>query len=109
MDYKKCINEMIESAFQTAKEHGWHDGDNNDCECIALMHSELSEAVEALRHGNPSDDHIPAFSGLEAELADTVIRIFDFAGSRSLDLAGALLAKMEYNKNRPYKHNNKLF
>jgi NTP pyrophosphatase (non-canonical NTP hydrolase) len=37
------------------------------------MHSELSEALEALRSGNKPDDHIPAFSGLAAELADVLL------------------------------------
>lgn len=53
-------------------------------ELIALMHSELSEALEAARHGNPPDDKIPEFTGLEAELGDTVIRIMDFAQKRGL-------------------------
>ena len=56
----------------TAKSKGWwgEDGkaDRNNGEAIALMHSELSEALEALRHGNPPDDKIQGFSGAEAEL-----------------------------------------
>lgn len=67
---------------------------------IALMHTELSEAVEALRHGNPPDDKIPAFSGVEAELADAVIRIMDFAGGRDLRLGEAIVHKLLYNRTR---------
>lgn len=37
---------------------------------------------------------------LEVELADAVIRIFDMAGGLDLDLGGALVEKLEYNKNR---------
>lgn len=100
---------MIESAFQTAKEHGWHDEKQSDSECIVLMHAELSEAIEALRRGNKQDKHCPDFTALEVELADTVIRVFDFAGLRNIDLAGAIMAKMKYNRNRSYKHGDKLF
>jgi len=81
----------------------------NDGEMIALMHSELSEALEALRHGNPPDDKVPEFSGVEAELADVIIRIFDLASQRGWRVAEALVAKMEMNKGRSVKHGGKLF
>ena len=41
---------------------------------------------------------------MEAELADAIIRIMDFAQEYDLNLADAILAKHEYNKSRPYKH-----
>lgn len=73
------------------------------------MHSELSEALEALRHGNKPDDHIPEFSGVEAELADVVIRILDYAEARGLRLAEAIEAKILYNSTRPRRHGGKKF
>lgn len=87
----------------------WEQGkERNDGELIALMHSELSEALEALRHGNPPDDKIPGFNGAEAELADTIIRIMDAARGRGWRVAEAIIEKMAYNEGRPRKH-GKLF
>lgn len=66
---------------------------------IALIHSEISEALEGIRKG-ARDEHIPSRSSIEVELADALIRIFDLAGYMDLDLEGALKDKMEYNKQR---------
>ena len=92
-----------------AIEKGWWEGERNDGELIALIHSELSEALEALRHGNPPDDKIPEFSGVEAELADVIIRIMDMAAAKGYRVGEAVVAKINYNKNRPYKHGGKKF
>jgi NTP pyrophosphatase (non-canonical NTP hydrolase) len=71
---------------------------------IARMHSELSEAVEAVRHGNPESEKIPGFSHLEEEFADLLIRVLDCCGFYQLNIGEAVVAKSEYNLNRPYLH-----
>lgn len=79
----------------------------NDGELIALMHSELSETLEALRHGNPKSEHLPEFTSVEEEIADLMIRVGDFCEARHIRLEEAIIAKMEFNKSREYKHGKK--
>jgi NTP pyrophosphatase (non-canonical NTP hydrolase) len=73
--------------------------ERNDGELIALMHSELSEALEAVRKGL-QDSHLPHRRGVEVELADLMIRVFDYAGARGLDLEGAVREKLAFNARR---------
>ena len=61
------FNLMQKTAYQINKANGWWSWDRNDGELIALMHSELSEALEGLRHKNPKSDKIPEFSSVEEE------------------------------------------
>lgn len=68
-------------------------------EKIALIHSEVSEALEGHRK-NRQDEHLPHLLSLEVELADAAIRIFDLAGGMGLDLGAAIDEKMDYNAAR---------
>jgi NTP pyrophosphatase (non-canonical NTP hydrolase) len=100
--------ENIQSyVHDNALAHGWWDDPRNDGELIALMHSELSEALEGLRNGYKPSDHIPDFSFVEEELADCIIRIMDFAQARGLRVDEALIAKHLFNIGRPHKHGKK--
>lgn len=63
---------------------------------IALIHSEVSEALEGDRRSK-MDEHLPHRKSAEVELADAMIRIADLAGAFGYDLGGAIIEKMAYN------------
>ena len=73
--------------------------ERNFGEVIALMHSELSEALEGWRK-NLSDDHLKHRSSPEVELADCIIRILDTAGAQGYDIGKAIQEKFAYNQFR---------
>jgi NTP pyrophosphatase (non-canonical NTP hydrolase) len=109
-----CLFErMSEEINQNARNHGfWEDEENVNKDAstglrLALVHSEISEALEAVRKGNPPDDKVSEFSSVEAELADAVIRIMDYSKHNKLRLGQAILAKHKFNVGRPYRHGKK--
>lgn len=76
----------------------------NKGELLALIHSEISEALEGERK-NLMDDKLPHRKMAEVELADALIRILDYCGGFGYDLQGAFEEKMAYNaKREDHKH-----
>lgn len=108
------IDELVKDSYETATDKGWHDPDHPRTvgELIALMHSELSEALEEHRDGRAANsiyyDPKGKPCGVPIELADCIIRIADFCGERDIDLGIALNVKAAYNRTRPHRHGGKV-
>ena len=107
MTNELTINGLVKTAHTAAASKGFWDDEPNLGEKIALIHSELSEALEEVRAGHAPDevywvDGKP--EGLPIELADVVIRVADLCGYYKIDLADAIYEKLNYNARRPIKH-----
>jgi NTP pyrophosphatase (non-canonical NTP hydrolase) len=103
-DFRKEAAALVVKARETQP--------RNDGEALALIHSEASECLEAVRKPNEDGSikasvKAPGFNQAEEELADIVIRIMDLAHQKGWRIGPAIIAKHMYNLDRPFKHGKK--
>ena len=129
------INKLAQEIHANNKSKGFYEDKKNIGEMLALIHSEVSEALEADRNDKYChlDNKNHSIEGItlrqdiedpknlgfrfvfetsvkntfEDELADIMIRVMDLAALKGIDLEAHIKAKMRYNALRPYKHNKK--
>ena len=98
------LNQLSQECHQENL-HWWTDPatglrkERNKGEMLMLMVSELSECMEGERK-NLMDTHLTHRKMAEVELADVLIRLFDYAGAYGFDLDGAVAEKRHYNAHR---------
>lgn len=98
------LNELAKEVH-ASNQHWWHDPvtgkriDRNKAELLFLIVSEVVEAGEGERK-SLMDDHLPNRLMAEVELADVLLRVFDYAGAYGYDLDGAVAEKRAYNATR---------
>ena len=90
------ISEAVTEAHSNARDKGFYDKPLEFGTRIALIHSELSEALEAHRQGDEM--------GVAEELADVCIRVFDLCGAAGIDLEVEIRSKMLINRGRERLH-----
>ena len=93
-----CVH-ILNKKWWTDLETGEYPINRNVGELLALVHSEISEALEGHRK-NLMDDKLPNRKMFEVELADAIIRILDIGAGMRLDIGGALAEKCVYNSVR---------
>jgi NTP pyrophosphatase (non-canonical NTP hydrolase) len=110
-DFMASFDMLQEEVYQCNIDHGFWTppASTEDGTKLALIHAEVSEALEAIRDGDPPDKHLPELNSVVVELADVVIRVMDFAQRHNYDLSTAIIRKAKYNLSRPHKHGGKKF
>lgn len=95
---RMCHGAAVDSGWWTDLKTG-KPLNRNKGELMMLMVSEIGEMMEGVRK-DLMDDKLPHRKMEEVELADLIIRAFDYAGAFNLDLPGAIFEKLEYNSKR---------
>lgn len=105
-DQATALNAMCSQVFDNNVKAGWWTDlktgeriERNKGELIALLHSELSEMLEAVRK-NKLDDHIIDLSNEAVEAADVLIRLLEYCGAYGIDLGTMVQVKSIYNAKR---------
>ena len=107
------ITEWVSALGEWAKSKGWGANKRSVLERLALVHSEVSEIVLALRDDLPlreiSVSSTGTPTGVPIEIADVVMRLLVLCAEENIDLERAMNMKLAYNRTRPTRHGRTTF
>ena len=118
------LNEISKQVYEANKLKGFDVKNENLGQTLCLIHSEISEALEAIRHDKKASlmafdyreedretdlDFQSDFTAIikdtfEDEIADTFIRLMDLVGALEIDIDRHIELKRKFNSLREYKH-----
>lgn len=110
------LHDAAERVYAVNSANGWFEDDRTVGDDIALLHSEVSEMLEAFRDGGLKDqtDSEPKEGaamakpeGFGSEAADVFIRLLDTCKRRGVDLAYEFERKLAFNGTRGHRHGGK--
>lgn len=127
---KTILNEISKEVYEANKLKGFDVRKENIGQTLCLIHSEISEALEAIRKNkkvsycnlsdyiknclthNSSEPFRQQFENnikdtFEDEIADTFIRLFDLCGALDIDIDKHIELKRKFNSMREFKHGKK--
>lgn len=89
----------VAHGWKVTTQEDWAKSQHEVPAALMLITTEVAEAMEAFRKND--------FANFQEELADIIIRTAGLANGLGIDLGAAVLAKMEKNRTREYKHGGK--